>query len=321
MANKPLNPQVRIHDGRPVVNRDWIVEHTGASRVTAALWYSKRNEVPAVETGADGTSEQVARHPEKAVTIARVDFYDQQQFKAFYAGLQDRKKKKLLPTDPELYDGDVEDRISINQAAAWFNFAGPGVIRKYLGGNPGYFPEAVGTVEGPTGRPIPAFRRADLQDFDRSAPATTPAPPDAPPDPNPVTASPRPNSASPPPSPNCATTATTAASPPHSRHGTTNRPGNGSAPSRKPATSTTAPTPPPLADEGQPRRRGHRPRLLARPEASRACSRAAPGHAPSRHTPVKHAPGRPRASPTKTPPSSPANCSSRSWPHSPARSP
>jgi hypothetical protein len=166
MANKPLNPQVRIHDGRPVVNRDWIVEHTGASRVTAAVWYAKRNEVPAVETGADGTSEQVARHPEKAVTIARVDFYDQEQFLAFYAGLQDRKKK-LLPTDPALYDGDVEDRISINQAAQWFNFAGPGVIRKYLGGNPGYFPEAVGTVQGPTGRQIPAFRRADLQDFDR----------------------------------------------------------------------------------------------------------------------------------------------------------
>jgi hypothetical protein len=60
MANKPLNPQVRIHNGRPVVNRDWIVEHTGASRVTAALWYSKRNEVPDVETGTDGTSESPA---------------------------------------------------------------------------------------------------------------------------------------------------------------------------------------------------------------------------------------------------------------------
>src|SRR5258705_9092652 len=67
MANKPPNPQVRIHDGRPVVNRDWIVEYTGASRVTAALWYSKRNEVPDVATGADGQGEQFARHPEKAV--------------------------------------------------------------------------------------------------------------------------------------------------------------------------------------------------------------------------------------------------------------
>jgi hypothetical protein len=99
------------------------------------------------------------------VTIARVDFYDQEQFQAFYTALQQRKKNKLLPTDPELYD--VEDRISINQAAQLLHFAGADVIRKYLKANPGYFPEAVGTVEGPTGRQIPAFRRGDLQDFDR----------------------------------------------------------------------------------------------------------------------------------------------------------
>ncbi|MDX6352753.1 MAG: hypothetical protein QOF84_7543 [Streptomyces sp.] len=167
MTSKPLNPQVRTYNGRPVVNRDWMVEHTGASRVTVALWYSKRDEVPNAATEADGKTEQVVRHPEKAVTIERVDFYDQEQFEAFYAGLQERKKKKVLPTDPELYDGDVEDRISINQAAEWFHFAGPGVIRKYRNANPGYFPEPVGTVEGPTGRQIPAFRRADLQDFDR----------------------------------------------------------------------------------------------------------------------------------------------------------
>ncbi|TJZ94867.1 hypothetical protein [Actinacidiphila oryziradicis] len=63
--------------------------------------------------------------------------------------------------------GDADERIFINQAAQWFNFAGPGVIRKYLGANPGYFPEPVGTVACPTGRQIPAFRRSDLQDFDR----------------------------------------------------------------------------------------------------------------------------------------------------------
>jgi hypothetical protein len=73
----------------------------------------------------------------------------------------------VLPTDPALYDGDADERISINQAAAWFNFAGAGDIRKYLKANPGYFPEPVGTVAGPTGRQIPAFRRADLQEFDR----------------------------------------------------------------------------------------------------------------------------------------------------------
>ncbi|WP_127355868.1 hypothetical protein [Actinacidiphila soli] len=43
----------------------------------------------------------------------------------------------------------------------------PGAIRKYLNANPGSVPEPVGTLEGPTGRQIPAFRRRDLQDFDR----------------------------------------------------------------------------------------------------------------------------------------------------------
>jgi hypothetical protein len=167
MTQKPLNPQIRTLDGRAVVNRDWMAAHTGASRVTVNLWYAKRHEVPEIETDADGKEKPVARHPEKAVTVERVDFYDQAQFEDFYAGLQERKKSKVLPTDPELYDGDVEDRISINQAAEWFHFAGPGVIRKYLKANPGYFPEPPGTVEGPTGRQIPAFRRGDLQDFDR----------------------------------------------------------------------------------------------------------------------------------------------------------
>ncbi|WP_127355283.1 hypothetical protein [Actinacidiphila soli] len=166
MAKHP-NPQVRIFNGRPVVNRDWMVEHTGASRVTVGLWYAKRDEVPAnVERDAAGKPKPVARHPDKAVTIERVDFYDKEQFEAFHTGLQ-KRKKKILPTDPALYEGDVDDRISINQAAEWFNFAGPGVIRKYLGANPGYFPAPVGTVQGPTGRQIPAFHRGDLQDFDR----------------------------------------------------------------------------------------------------------------------------------------------------------
>jgi hypothetical protein len=167
MTKQP-KPEVRTVDGRTVVNRDWMAERTGASRVTVNLWYTKRNEVPAdAEKDAEGNPKPFARHPEKATTIERVDFYDQQEFEAFYTGLQERKKKKVLPTDPELYDGDIEDRISINQAAEWFHFAGPGVIRKYLKSNPGYFPDSVGTVEGPTGRQIPAFRRSDLQDFDR----------------------------------------------------------------------------------------------------------------------------------------------------------
>ncbi|WP_127361147.1 hypothetical protein [Actinacidiphila soli] len=198
------------------------------------------------------------RPPASPGLFARVNFYDQEQFEAFYAGLQQRKKK-LLPTDPELYDGDVEDRISINQAAAWFNFAGPGVIRKYLGGNPGYFPEAVGTVEGPTGRQIPAFRRGDLQDFDRkrtgdnTGAAGSPA--------GPQSRGRKPET--------------------EQRHRPRRAARERLPPRRRRrATSTTAPTCPLLVDEGQPRRRGHRPAplrspLRARPVASLACSRAA----------------------------------------------
>jgi hypothetical protein len=192
------------------------------------------------------------RHPEKAVSIERFDFYDREQFLAFYAGLQARKKSKVLPTDPELYGSDVEDRISINQATEWFHFAGPGVIRKYLKANPGYFPDSVGTVEGPTGRQIPAFRRGDLQDFDRKRTGDTTGRPGARPAPSAATASPRPSSASPTPSPSCARTATTVASPPSSPNGTTSRTGSGSAPQRNPQPAEqhpTLPPPPPAGNE------------------------------------------------------------------------
>lgn len=154
---KPPNPQTLVIDGRTLVNRDWIIERTGAGRSTATLWYAKRDEQP------DG-----ARHPEKATTIDRIDYYDQEAFEAFYAALQERKKATVHDVDPALYDGDVDDWISINVAADWFGFRGPTTIHKYLHANPGYFPAPVGTVEGPTGRPIRAFRRGDLQGFDRS---------------------------------------------------------------------------------------------------------------------------------------------------------
>ncbi|QKV90388.1 hypothetical protein HUT19_41090 [Streptomyces sp. NA02950] len=154
-------------NGRAVVNRDWMVKRTGAARVTVNLWYRKRHEAPEYMTDDEGNEVKVPRHPEKKMKIRRVDFYDEREFEAFYAALQLRKKQKVLPTSPDLYEGDVEDRISINQAAEFFHFAGPNVIRKYLKDNPGYFPDSVGTVEGPSGRQIPAFRRGDLQDFDR----------------------------------------------------------------------------------------------------------------------------------------------------------
>ncbi|KUN17551.1 hypothetical protein AQJ11_37405 [Streptomyces corchorusii] len=153
--SKPLNPQRRIVGGRAVVNRDWIREFTGASAGTAARWYKIRLEQP-----------EEHRHPEKE-RIDGADFYDEQQFRDFYTWFQQEKASKVLKADPELYELDPETVVSINKAAELLNFSGASVIRKYQQANPGYFPDSVGEVEGPTGRMIQAFRVGDLQDFDR----------------------------------------------------------------------------------------------------------------------------------------------------------
>ncbi|MGW7208484.1 hypothetical protein [Streptomyces sp. NPDC054837] len=152
---KALNPQRRLVDGRAVVNRDWIRELTGASVGSAARWYKVRDEQPAEH-----------RHPEKERVDGK-DFYDEQQFRDFYAWFQEQKASTVLKADPELYELDPESVVSINKAASLLNFSGPSVIRKYLQANPGYFPASVGPVEGPTGRSIPGFRVGDLQDFDK----------------------------------------------------------------------------------------------------------------------------------------------------------
>lgn len=154
--SKAPRPHTVTVDGRTLISRAGIAERTGASQVTAKTWYAKRLEQP-----------EETRHPEKGPRIDRVDYYDLEEFDRFYAWHQESKKQAVLPTAPELYEGDVEDEISINQAAEYFHFAGASVIRKYLADNPGYFPDPIGTVEGPTGRPIKAFRRGDLQDFDK----------------------------------------------------------------------------------------------------------------------------------------------------------
>ncbi|MEU2284245.1 hypothetical protein ABZ614_20260 [Streptomyces sp. NPDC013178] len=152
---KPLNPQRRVIGGRAVVNRDWIREFTGASVGTAARWYKIRLEQP-----------KEHRHPEKE-RIDGADFYDETQFRDFYTWFQNEKQSKVLKADPELYELDTETVVSINKAAQLLGFKGPSTIRKYVKDNPGYFPDPVGEVEGPTGRMIPGFRVGDLQDFDR----------------------------------------------------------------------------------------------------------------------------------------------------------
>ena len=152
---KALNPQRRLVGGRAVVNRDWIREFTGASVGSAARWYKVRDEQP-----------EEHRHPEKE-RIDGTDFYDEQQFRDFYTRFQEEKASKVLKADPELYELNPQDIVSINKAATLLNFNGPSVIRKYRRDNPDYFPDSVGEVEGPTGRMIPGFRVGDLQDFDR----------------------------------------------------------------------------------------------------------------------------------------------------------
>lgn len=158
-----LNPKTARVDGRTAVNRDWIRQETGAKLSTAKRWYAKRADQP-----------EEARHPEKLATIDRVDYYDREEFMRFYTALEERKKESVLPTDPQLYAGGPDDWISINEATELFHFATPGTIRKYLSDFPGYFPAPVGTVEGLRDRPIPAFRRFDLQQFDQQRTGTGP---------------------------------------------------------------------------------------------------------------------------------------------------
>ncbi|MFE7129497.1 hypothetical protein ACFVIM_01410 [Streptomyces sp. NPDC057638] len=121
------------------------------------LWYTQRHKQPAK-----------TRHPEKVTTIDRIVFYDREAFETFHTAWQQRKRARVLPTDDAPDEGDAQDVVSINDAATWLGFAGPGVIRKYLKAQPGYFPEPTDSLEGPNGRLISAFRRTDLQHFDQA---------------------------------------------------------------------------------------------------------------------------------------------------------
>ncbi|MCX5206096.1 hypothetical protein OG897_32380 [Streptomyces sp. NBC_00237] len=152
-AARPLTVEV---EGREYVSREWIAEHTGASKWTVGTWYTKRDEQP-----------EEARFPEKGVTIERVDYFERQAVERFYATHQNRKKAKVLPADPALHSGDPQELIPLNEAARLLGFTDGGVIRKYLSANPGYFPEPAGSLPAGRGQTARAFRRGDLQDFDR----------------------------------------------------------------------------------------------------------------------------------------------------------
>jgi hypothetical protein len=160
MASAP-EPKTIEAGGRTYANRAWIAQETGASIPTVRTWYNKRADQPEEVQPAE------SRFPEKGPRVDREDYFDLEQVRAFHRWLQQFKRGKVLPTDTALYEGDPDDLVSINDAAAYFHFSGPSVIRKYVKDNPGYFADVAGQVEGPSGRLIPAFRRSDLQDFDR----------------------------------------------------------------------------------------------------------------------------------------------------------
>ncbi|MEU4266165.1 hypothetical protein ACYCCF_30070 [Streptomyces argenteolus] len=67
-----------VVEGRALVSRAWIVAYTGAGRSTVARWYALRHEQP-----------EGRRHPERVVTIDRVDYYDQAEVEAFWAAHQE----------------------------------------------------------------------------------------------------------------------------------------------------------------------------------------------------------------------------------------
>ncbi|MFF3975085.1 hypothetical protein ACFYZ6_35260 [Streptomyces rubiginosohelvolus] len=68
----------RVIDGRALVSRAWICRYTGAGRSTVARWYALRREQP------EGLG-----HPERVITLDRVDFYDQRAVEAFWAAHQE----------------------------------------------------------------------------------------------------------------------------------------------------------------------------------------------------------------------------------------
>ncbi|MET9191618.1 MULTISPECIES: hypothetical protein [Streptomyces] len=64
----------RIVDGRWVVSRAWVMQHTGASAATVNRWYAQRDQY----------SEEL-RFPEVTCTLERTHYYDQEAVEAFWS--------------------------------------------------------------------------------------------------------------------------------------------------------------------------------------------------------------------------------------------
>ncbi|MFG3323972.1 hypothetical protein ACGF3J_38635 [Streptomyces sp. NPDC048171] len=67
----------RIYDERWVVNRMWIMQHTGASAATVARWYAQREQYP-----------EELRFPEAACMLQRTHYYDQEAVETFWNAWQ-----------------------------------------------------------------------------------------------------------------------------------------------------------------------------------------------------------------------------------------
>ncbi|MFF0142400.1 hypothetical protein ACFYRN_38925 [Streptomyces sp. NPDC005227] len=70
-------PLRRLWQGRWVVRRAWIVQHTGAAESTVTRWYAERGRRP-----------EHLRHPEVVCTVGRIVYFDQQAVEAFWAAWQ-----------------------------------------------------------------------------------------------------------------------------------------------------------------------------------------------------------------------------------------
>lgn len=67
----------RLREGRWVVSRAWIVQHTGAAESTVLRWYTERGRRP-----------EHLRHPEAVCTVGRTLYFDQQAVEAFWTAWQ-----------------------------------------------------------------------------------------------------------------------------------------------------------------------------------------------------------------------------------------
>ncbi|WP_432189985.1 hypothetical protein [Streptomyces sp. Tue6028] len=84
----------RVHEGRWVVSRAWIIEYTGAAASTVARWYAERSLRP-----------EHLRHPEPVCAVNRTLYFDQQAVESFWAAWEQDVGTTSLGTGRRPGDG------------------------------------------------------------------------------------------------------------------------------------------------------------------------------------------------------------------------